>query len=206
MLKFVLPKHIENMSVLVGKKAPLFEADAVVNGEEIVEKFSLSQYIGKKHVVFFFYPLDFTFVSPTELLAFQAKLAEFEKRNVAVVACSVDSAHSHHAWLQIEPADGGIRGVTFPLVSDLSKTISENYDMMAGTYEYDEEDDRLDFDGDPVSYGGLFIIDKQGIVRHQLVNDLPLGRSINETLRMVDALQYYEETGEETPADWTKTF
>lgn len=206
MLKFVLPKHIENMSVLVGKKAPLFEADAVVNGEEIVEKFSLSQYIGKKHVVFFFYPLDFTFVSPTELLAFQAKLAEFEKRNVAVVACSVDSAHSHHAWLQIAPADGGIRGVTFPLVSDLSKTISENYDMMAGTYEYDEEDDRLDFDGDPVSYGGLFIIDKQGIVRHQLVNDLPLGRSINETLRMVDALQYYEETGEETPADWTKTF
>lgn len=194
------------MSVLVGKKAPLFEADAVVNGEEIVEKFSLSQYIGKKHVVFFFYPLDFTFVSPTELLAFQAKLAEFEKRNVAVVACSVDSAHSHHAWLQIAPADGGIRGVTFPLVSDLSKTISENYDMMAGTYEYDEEDDRLDFDGDPVSYGGLFIIDKQGIVRHQLVNDLPLGRSINETLRMVDALQYYEETGEETPADWTKTF
>lgn len=206
MLKFVLPKHIENMSVLVGKKAPLFEADAVVNGEEIVEKFSLSQYIGKKHVVFFFYPLDFTFVSPTELLAFQAKLAEFEKRNVAVVACSVDSAHSHHAWLQIAPADGGIRGVTFPLVSDLSKTISENYDMMAGTYEYDEEDDRLDFDGDPVSYGGLFIIDKQGIVRHQLVNDLPLGRSINETLRIVDALQYYEETGEETPADWTKTF
>lgn len=194
------------MSVLVGKKAPLFEADAVVNGEEIVEKFSLSQYIGKKHVVFFFYPLDFTFVSPTELLAFQAKLAEFEKRNVAVVACSVDSAHSHHAWLQIAPADGGIRGVTFPLVSDLSKTISENYDMMAGTYEYDEEDDRLDFDGDPVSYGGLFIIDKQGIVRHQLVNDLPLGRSINETLRIVDALQYYEETGEETPADWTKTF
>lgn len=194
------------MSVLVGKKAPLFEADAVVNGEEIVEKFSLSQYIGKKHVVFFFYPLDFTFVSPTELLAFQSKLEEFEKRNVAVVGCSVDSAHSHHAWLMIEPADGGIKGVTFPLVSDLSKTIAENYDMMAGTYEYDEEDERLDFDGDPVAYGGLFIIDKQGIVRHQLVNDLPLGRSINETLRMVDALQYYEETGEETPADWVKTF
>ncbi len=191
------------MSILIGKKAPHFEADAVVNGE-IVEKFSLSQYIGRKHVVFFFYPLDFTFVSPTELLAFQSKLEEFEKRNVAVVACSVDSAHSHHAWLQIEPSQGGIKGVTFPLVSDLSKTISENYDMMAGTYEFDEEDERLDFDGNPYSYGGLFLIDKQGIVRHQVVNDLFLGRSVNETLRMVDALQYYEETGEECPADWTK--
>lgn len=192
------------MPVLVGKKAPHFEADAVVNGEEIVEKFSLSQYIGKKHVVFFFYPLDFTFVSPTELLAFQRNLNEFENRNVAVVGCSVDSAHSHHAWLQIEPSEGGIKGVTFPLVSDLSKTITENYDMLAGTYEYDEEDELYDFDGNPVAYAGLFIIDKQGIIRHQLVNDLPLGRSINEVLRMVDALQYYEETGEETPADWRK--
>lgn len=192
------------MPVLVGKKAPLFEADAVINGEEIIEKFSLSQYIGKKHVVFFFYHLDFTFVSPTEIMAFQYKLDEFEKRNVAVVGCSVDSAHSHHAWMQIDPSNGGIKGVTFPLVSDLSKTIAENYNMMAGTYEYDDEDERLDFDGDPVSYGGLFIIDKQGIVRYQVVNDLPLGRSINETIRMIDALQYYEETGEETPADWVK--
>lgn len=192
------------MPVLVGKKAPLFEADAVINGEEIIEKFSLSQYIGKKHVVFFFYHLDFTFVSPTEIMAFQYKMDEFEKRNVAVVGCSVDSAHSHHAWMQIDPSNGGIKGVTFPLVSDLSKTIAENYNMMAGTYEYDDEDERLDFDGDPVSYGGLFIIDKQGIVRYQVVNDLPLGRSINETIRMIDALQYYEETGEETPADWVK--
>jgi peroxiredoxin 2/4 len=192
------------MAVLVGKKAPLFEADAVVNGEEIVEKFSLSQYIGKKHVVLLFYPLDFTFVSPTELLGFQEKLEEFESRNVAIVGCSVDSAHSHHAWLQIEPQTGGIKGVTFPLVSDLSKTIAQNYDMLAGTYEYDEEDDRLDFDGDPVTYAGLFIIDKQGIVRHQVINDISLGRSVHETLRMIDALQYYEETGEETPADWAK--
>ncbi len=192
------------MPVLVGKKAPLFEADAVINGEEIVEKFSLSQYIGKKHVVFFFYHLDFTLVSPTEIMAFQNKLEEFENRNVAVVGCSVESAHSHHAWLQIDPSNGGIKGVTFPLVSDLSKTIAENYNMMAGTYEYDDEDERLDFDGDPVSYGGLFIIDKQGIVRHQVVNDLPLGRSVKETLRMIDALQYYEETGEITPADWVK--
>lgn len=193
------------MPVLVGKKAPLFEADAVINGEEIVEKFSLSQYIGKKHVVFFFYHLDFTLVSPTEIMAFQNKLEEFESRNVAVVGCSVDSAHSHHAWLQIGPSNGGIKGVTFPLVSDLSKTIAENYNMMAGTYEYDDDDERLDFDGDPVSYGGLFIIDKQGIVRHQVVNDLPLGRSVKETLRMIDALQYYEETGEVTPADWVKS-
>lgn len=192
------------MAVLVGKKAPLFEADAVVNGEEIIEKFSLSQYIGKKHVVLLFYPLDFTFVSPTELLGFQEKLGEFESRNVAIVGCSVDSAHSHHAWLQIEPSLGGIKGVTFPLVSDLSKTIAQNYDMLAGFYEYDEEDDRLDFDGDPVTYAGLFIIDKQGIVRHQVINDISLGRSVHETLRMIDALQYYEETGEETPADWIK--
>ncbi|HLO90034.1 MAG TPA: peroxiredoxin [Lentimicrobium sp.] len=192
------------MSVLVGKKAPHFEADAVVNGEEIVEKFSLSQYIGKKHVVFFFYPLDFSLVSPTEILAFQDNIEEFNSRNVAVVGCSVDSAHSHHAWLQIDREVGGIKGVTYPLVSDLSKTITENYDMLAGTYEYDEEDDRYDFDGNPVAYPGLFIIDKQGIVRHQIINDLPLGRSINEVLRMVDALQYYEESGEETPANWSK--
>jgi peroxiredoxin (alkyl hydroperoxide reductase subunit C) len=192
------------MSVLVGKKAPHFEADAVVNGEEIVEKFSLSQYIGKKHVVFFFYPLDFSLVSPTEILAFQDNIEEFNSRNVAVVGCSVDSAHSHHAWLQIDREGGGIKGVTYPLVSDLSKTITENYDMLAGTYEYDEEDDRYDFDGNPVAYPGLFIIDKQGIVRHQIINDLPLGRSINEVLRMVDALQYYEESGEETPANWSK--
>jgi peroxiredoxin (alkyl hydroperoxide reductase subunit C) len=192
------------MSVLVGKKAPLFEADAVINGEEIIEKFSLSQYIGRKHVVFFFYPLDFTEVSPTEILAFQNKLPEFEARNVAVVGCSVDSAYSHHAWLKVDRDQGGIKGVTFPLVSDLSKTITENYDVMAGTYEYDEEDNRMDFDGNPVAYSGLFIIDKQGIVRHQVINDLPLGRSIDETLRMIDAIQYFEETGELPPADWHK--
>jgi peroxiredoxin 2/4 len=112
------------MAVLVGKKAPLFEADAVINGGEFVEKFSLEQFIGKKYVIFFFYPLDFTFVCPTEILAFQDKLAEFEKRNVAVVGCSVDSKYSHWAWLRTEQKDGGIKGVTFPLVSDLSKTIA----------------------------------------------------------------------------------
>jgi peroxiredoxin (alkyl hydroperoxide reductase subunit C) len=190
------------MSVLVGRKAPLFEATAVVNGGEIVEKFSLEQFIGKKHVVFFFYPLDFTFVCPTEILAFQERIADFEKRNVAVVGCSVDSEHSHWAWLNTELKDGGIKGVKYPLVSDLSKTISENYDVLAGDYDYDEENDLSTFDGDAVAYRGLFLIDKQGVVRHQVINDLPLGRSIDEALRMVDALQYFEEHGEVCPANW----
>jgi peroxiredoxin (alkyl hydroperoxide reductase subunit C) len=191
------------MSVLVGRKAPLFEAEAVVNGGDFIEKFSLEQFIGKKYVVFFFYPLDFTFVCPTEILAFQEHLEEFEKRNVAVVGCSVDSKYSHWAWLNTEKKDGGIKGVTFPLVSDLPKTIAENYDVLAGDYEV-TEDSEMDFDGSPVSYRGLFLIDKQGVVRHQVVNDMPFGRSIKETLRMVDALQFYEETGEVCPADWNK--
>ncbi len=189
------------MAVLVGKKAPLFEATAVVNGGEFVEKFSLEQYIGKKHVVFFFYPLDFTFVCPTEILAFQDKLSEFEKRNVAVVGCSIDSHFSHWAWLNTEVSKGGINGVKFPIVSDLSKTISENFDVLAGEYDYNE-DGEMEFEGEPVAYRGLFLIDKQGVVRHQLVNDLPLGRSVEEALRMVDALQYFEENGEVCPADW----
>ena len=189
------------MAVLVGKKAPLFEADAVINGGDFVEKFSLDQYIGKKYVIFFFYPLDFTFVCPTEILAFQDKLAEFEKRNVAVVGCSVDSKFSHWAWLNTEQKNGGIKGVTFPLVSDLSKTISENYDVLAGEYIYNE-DGESDFEGDAVAYRGLFLIDKQGTVKHQLVNDLPLGRNVDEALRMVDALQYFEENGEVCPANW----
>jgi peroxiredoxin (alkyl hydroperoxide reductase subunit C) len=189
------------MAVLVGKKAPVFEADAVVNGGEFVEKFSLAQYIGKKYVIFFFYPLDFTFVCPTEIIAFQDKLAEFEKRNVAVVGCSVDSKFSHWAWLNTDQDKGGIKGVTYPLVSDLSKTIAENYDVLAGEYEYNE-DGEMEFVGDAQAYRGLFLIDKQGVVRHQLVNDMPLGRSIDEALRMVDALQFNEEHGEVCPANW----
>ena len=189
------------MAVLVGKKAPLFEADAVVNGGEFVEKFSLEQYIGKKHGVFFFYPLDFTFVCPTEIIAFQDKMEEFEKRNVAVVGCSIDSKFSHWAWLNTPKNKGGIQGVKFPLVSDLSKTISENFDVLAGEYDYNEEGE-MEFNGEAVAYRGLFLIDKQGVVRHQVVNDLPLGRSVNETLRMVDALQFFEENGEVCPADW----
>ncbi len=189
------------MAVLVGKKAPLFEADAVVNGGEFLEKFSLEQYIGKKYVVFFFYPADFTFVCPTELLAFQHKLAEFDKRDTVVVGCSVDSKFSHWAWLQTPLEKGGIQGVNFPIVADSSKTISENYDVLAGEYDYNEEGE-MEFDGDPMSYRGLFLIDKQGNVRHQVVNDMPLGRSVEETLRMVDALQFFEENGEVCPADW----
>ncbi len=191
------------MSVLVGKKAPLFEAEAVINGGEFIEKFTLEQYIGKKHVVFFFYPLDFTFVCPTEILAFQELMEEFEKRNVAVVGCSVDSKFSHWAWLNTDKNDGGIKGVKFPLVSDLAKTISENYDVLAGEYDYNDNGEIV-FDGAAVSYRGLFLIDKQGVVCHQVVNDLPLGRSVKEAIRMIDALQFVEENGEVCPADWHK--
>jgi peroxiredoxin (alkyl hydroperoxide reductase subunit C) len=191
------------MAVLVGKKAPSFSATAVVNGGEIVDGFTLEQYAGKKYVVFFFYPADFTFVCPTELLAFQDKIKDFESRNVAVVACSVDSHFSHWKWLRTDLKDGGIKGVKYPVVSDLSKTISENYDVLAGGYDYTEGGEIV-FSGTPMAYRGLFLIDKEGIVRHQTVNDMPLGRSITETLRMVDALQFFEENGEVCPADWHK--
>ena len=188
---------------LVGKKAPAFKAAAVINGGEIVKDFSLEQFIGKKHVVFFFYPLDFTFVCPTEIVAFQEKMAEFEARNVAVVGCSVDSEFSHWAWLNTELKNGGIKGVKFPLVADLSKTIAENYDVLAGDYDYDDNGN-ASFIGAPVAYRGLFLIDKTGIVRHQVINDLPLGRSVDEALRMVDALQHFEQFGEVCPANWHK--
>ncbi len=189
------------MAVLVGKKAPKFNTSAVVNGNDIVESFSLDQYLGKKYVIFFFYPADFTFVCPTELIAFQDKIEEFDKRDVALVGCSVDSEFSHWKWLQTEQKEGGIKGVTYPLVADQSKTISENFDVLAGNYEYDEEGE-VSFNGIPQSYRGLFLIDKEGLVRHQVVNDMPLGRSVNETLRMVDALQFFEKNGEVCPADW----
>ncbi|MCL4108431.1 UNVERIFIED_CONTAM: hypothetical protein GTU68_046124 [Idotea baltica] len=176
------------MSVLVGKQAPTFSASAVVNGE-VVSDFSLEQYIGKKHVVFFFYPKDFTFVCPTELHAFQDAIAEFEKRDVAVVGCSTDTEMSHWGWLQVERAKGGIAGVKYPLVADTNKTISANYDVLV--------------EGELIAYRGLFLIDKQGVVQHQLVNNLPLGRSISEAIRMVDALQHFEKHGEVCPMDWT---
>jgi peroxiredoxin (alkyl hydroperoxide reductase subunit C) len=189
------------MSVLVGKKAPVFSTKAVIKGGEIVENFSLQQYLGKKYVIFFFYPADFTFVCPTEIIAFQEKVSEFEKRNVAIVGCSVDSEFSHWKWLQTEQKDGGIKGVKFPLVADHSKIISENYDVLAGSYDYDDNGEAK-FIGAPMAYRGLFLIDKEGLVRHQLVNDMPLGRSVEEALRMVDALQFFEQNGEVCPADW----
>ena len=188
---------------LVGKKAPSFQAQAVIKGGEIIEDFSLDQYIGKKEVVFFFYPKDFTFVCPTELHAFQDKLAEFEKRNVAVVACSTDTEQSHWGWLQVPKDKGGIQGVTYPIVADTTKTISMNYDALFGEYEVDENGEML-ANGPMIAFRALVLIDKKGIVRHQLVNDLPLGRSVDEALRMVDALQFTEENGEVCPANWHK--
>ncbi|WP_033961970.1 peroxiredoxin [Psychroserpens jangbogonensis] len=191
------------MAVLVGKKAPQFNAQAVVNGREFVDGFSLDQFIGEKHVVLFFYPKDFTFVCPTELHAFQEKLEEFKARNTEVIAVSTDTEQSHFGWLQVEKNHGGIKGVTYPLVADTNKTISKNYDVLAGEYFYDEND-MLQTTGELVAYRGLFLIDKEGIVRHQIVNDLPLGRNVDEALRMVDALQFVEENGEVCPANWNK--
>ncbi|GAB4247095.1 MAG: peroxiredoxin [Ekhidna sp.] len=186
---------------LVGKKAPVFNAPAVVDGTQIVENFSLEQYIGKKDVVLFFYPKDFTFVCPTEIHAFQQKLEEFEKRGVAVVGASCDSEETHLAWLMTEKNKGGISGVTYPLVADLSKTIATNYGVLAGDWVYNE-DGELEFDGAPVSFRGTFFIDKEGVVRHESINDLPLGRNIDEILRIVDAWQYVEKHGEVCPANW----
>lgn len=191
------------MSVLVGKKAPSFSAKAVLNGMEIADDFSLDQFIGKKHVVFFFYPKDFTFVCPTELFAFQEKLAEFEQRNVAVVACSTDTEQSHWGWLNMEKNHGGIKGITYPVVADTSKTISDAYGVLTGEYDYDDEG-KLMATGSMIAYRGLFLIDKDGIVQHQLVNNLPLGRNVDEAIRMVDALQFHEENGEVCPANWQK--
>lgn len=191
------------MSVLVGKKAPEFKAAAVVNGEDIVDDFSLEQYKGKKNVLLFFYPKDFTFVCPTELHAFQEKLDEFKKRDVEVVAVSTDTEQSHWGWLQMSKDDGGIKGIKYPVVADTNKTISHNYDVLAGEFYYDEND-QLATDGEMVAYRGLFLIDKEGVVRHQLVNDMPLGRNVSEALRIVDALQFFEENGEVCPANWEK--
>ena len=191
------------MSVLVGKKAPLFKTKAVVNGGDIIDNFSLSDYIGKKTIVLFFYPKDFTFVCPTELFAFQEKLSEFESRNVELIACSTDSEQSHWGWLQVEKDKGGIKGITYPILADIDKTISMNYDVLFGDYEVDEND-MLTSTGPMIAFRGLFIIDKQGIVQHQLVNHLPLGRNVDETIRMIDALHHHEENGEVCPANWSK--
>lgn len=176
-------------STLVGKPAPHFSSRVVVNGNEIQDGFSLDQYKGK-YVIFFFYPLDFTFVCPTELHAFQEAHEAFASRNVQVVGCSVDSWHTHMAWLATPKAQGGIQGITYPLVSDLTKEISEAYGVLKADLG--------------AAYRGLFLIDRTGIVRHVVVNDLPLGRSVDEAIRIVDALQFYEQNGEVCPANWQK--
>ncbi len=190
------------MSVLVGKMAPKFSASAVVDGGKIVNNFTLEQFKGK-YVILFFYPKDFTFVCPTELFAFQEKLQEFKSRNVELVAVSTDTEQSHWGWLQMEKNHGGIKGVTYPLVADTNKTISMNYDVLAGDFDWNDEGEMI-ANGELIAYRGLFLIDREGKVRHQLVNDLPLGRSIDEALRMIDALQFNEENGEVCPANWHK--
>lgn len=174
------------MGVLVGKKAPDFAAKAVVNNA-VVNNFTLSQFLGK-YVILFFYPLDFTFVCPTELHAFQEILPEFKNKNTEVIACSVDSAHAHLAYLKTPRSKGGAQGVHYPLISDINKTISKDYDVLHMP--------------DGIAFRALFLIDKEGIVRHQLVNDLPLGRSVDETMRILDALIFFEQHGEVCPANW----
>jgi peroxiredoxin (alkyl hydroperoxide reductase subunit C) len=173
------------MSVLVQRQAPQFKAQAVVNDQ--FREISLSDYKGK-YVVLFFYPLDFTFVCPTEIIAFQEKLSEFKKRNTEVIGVSVDSHFSHLAWINTPRKEGGLGQLDYPLVSDLSQQITKDYGIMA--------------EGLTVSLRGLFLLDKQGIVRHQVVNDLPLGRNVDEAIRMVDALQFFEKNGEVCPANW----
>ena len=187
---------------LVGKKAPQFSTGAVINGEEIVDSFSLDQYIGKKNVLFFFYPKDFTFVCPTEIHAFQEKLAEFEKRDTIVVGCSTDTEETHLAWLATAKDNGGIEGVTYPLVADVSKVVSLNYGVLAGEYAFNNDTRTWSFSGAPIAYRGTFLIDKEGIVRHESVNDLPLGRNIDEYIRLVDAQLHVEKYGEVCPANW----
>jgi peroxiredoxin (alkyl hydroperoxide reductase subunit C) len=177
------------MSVLVGKKAPDFTANAVLGDNEIKE-ITLSKVIKGKYAVLFFYPLDFTFVCPSELLAFDHRLAEFKKRGVEVIGVSIDSQFTHLAWKNTAVENGGIGQVKYPLVADVKHEICRAYDV--------------EFEGAGVAFRGSFLIDKTGVVRHQVVNDLPLGRNVDEMLRMVDALQFTEKHGEVCPAGWTQ--
>lgn len=188
---------------LVGNKAPVFEAPAVVDGQNIVHAFSLAQFIDHKEVLLFFYPKDFTFVCPTELIAFQEQLESFDKRGVVVVGCSTDTEETHLAWLGTPRNRGGIQGVTYPIVADVSKTIAANYGVLGGTWAYDDQDNMV-FHGVPVAYRGTFFIDKRGIVRHAAINDFSLGRNIDEMLRVIDMWHHVEQFGEVCPANWQK--
>ena len=182
------PPEDKAMAVLVGKQAPDFSEKAVIRGE-VIENFTLSQFKDEKYVVLFFYPLDFTFVCPTELHEFQAKSAEFEKLGAQVVGCSTDSWFSHIAWLETDKNVGGINGVDYPIISDFNKTIAKDYDVL--------------LDGG-MALRGTFIIDKAGVVQSQLVNNLPLGRNIDDAMRTLKALQFHEEHGEVCPANWNE--
>jgi peroxiredoxin (alkyl hydroperoxide reductase subunit C) len=177
------------MSVLVGKVAPDFNAVAVMGNNDINENFNLKKHLNGKYGVIFFYPLDFTFVCPSELIAFDHRLDEFKKRNVEVIGISIDSQFTHLAWKNTPVNNGGIGKVGYPLVADIKHEICKAYDVEAA---------------DGVAYRGSFLIDRAGVVRHQVVNDLPLGRNIDEMLRMIDALQFTEEHGEVCPAGWSK--
>ena len=177
------------MSVLVGKKAPDFTAAAVMPNNEINESFSLHKYLQGRIGILFFYPLDFTFVCPSEIIAFANRLKEFKDRNVEVIGVSVDSKYTHLAWKNTDVNKGGIGDIQFPLVSDLTKSIARDYDVLTG---------------DAVALRGTFLIDQEGVVRHQLVNDLPLGRDVDEAIRIVDALKFFQEHGEVCPAGWNK--
>ena len=176
--------------VLVGKQAPDFTAAAVLGSGEIVDSFNFKEFTKGKEVVIFFYPLDFTFVCPSELIAFDKRFGEFQARGVEVIGISIDSQFTHNAWRNTAINDGGIGAVQYPLVADVKHEICKAYDV-----ELEEAG---------VALRGSFLIDKTGLVRHQVVNDLPLGRNIDEMLRMVDALQFHEEYGEVCPAQWAK--
>lgn len=191
------------MVSLVGKKAPNFKANAVINGGTIINNFTIEQFKNEKYVLLFFYPKDFTFVCPTELHAFQEELIEFQKRNVQVIAASTDTEFSHLGWLQLSKNKGGIKGVNYPIIADTNKTISYNYGLLAGEWIYNDKNE-LESKGELIAYRGLFLIDKKGIVRHQLINDFPLGRNVYDAIRIVDALQYFENNGEVCPANWEK--
>lgn len=177
------------MTVLVGKLAPDFIAPGVMGDNSIQEEFVLSAHIKGKHAVLFFYPMDFTFVCPSEIIAFNNRLDDFEARQVEVIAVSIDSHFTHLAWKNTPINEGGIGQVQFPMVADIKRQIMQDYGIESA---------------DGVAFRASFLIDKQGIVRHQVVNDLPLGRNVDEMLRMVDALQFYEENGEVCPAGWNK--
>ena len=175
------------MSALVAKPAPGFTSQAVMPDGSFKE-IKLSDYKGK-YVILFFYPLDFTFVCPTEIIAFSAKMDEFKKRNTEVLGVSIDSHFSHLAWRNTDRKQGGLGDIQYPLVADVNKKITYDYGVMheAG-----------------IAFRGLFLIDTNGIVQHQLINNLPLGRNIDEALRMVDALQFHEKNGEVCPANWSE--